>query len=91
MFLADGESCRTFVPSNETNGGERDKSGRKNPTHNFDTFHEIIYGKPRRRKRAPLFFCPYPSCPAPKTEGFDIWMVLSENMYLCSEIEKIFI
>jgi copper homeostasis protein len=28
-------------------------------THNFATFHEIIYGKPTRRKRAARFFCAY--------------------------------
>ncbi len=42
------------------NGGDTEESGR-NINHRFETFHEIIYGKPRGANERRVFFCPYPN------------------------------
>jgi hypothetical protein len=58
LFFASGVTVRTFVLSKETNGGYLRRSGIFGPQ--FETFHEIIYGKPTRCKRAAGFFLPLP-------------------------------
>ena len=57
LFFPTGYSCCTFVSSKKANGGAARESG-ETLIHRFETFHEIIYGKPTRRKRAPGFFLP---------------------------------
>jgi hypothetical protein len=46
---------RTFVTSEQHNSKQMD-SERCSLLTEFETFHEIIYGKPARCKRAPRFF-----------------------------------
>jgi hypothetical protein len=61
MSFACGATCRTFVSSMKTNGGDTEESG-DNIDHRFETFHEIIYGKSERgAKVRRVFFCPYPN------------------------------
>ena len=57
MFFAYGMNVCTFVLSIRESGGDTWESGSYWPT-DSETFHEIIYGKPTRRKRAPGFFLP---------------------------------
>jgi hypothetical protein len=58
LFFAYGFPCCTFVSSKKANGGRARESG-DSLIHRSETFHEIIYGKPTRRKRAPGFFLPF--------------------------------
>ena len=57
LFFGGGMVCCTFVSSKKANGGAARESGKLWYT-DSETFHEIIYGKPTRRKRAPGFFLP---------------------------------
>jgi hypothetical protein len=58
MSFACGATCRTFVSSMKTNGGDTEESG-DNIDHRFETFHEIIYGKSERgAKERRDFFVP---------------------------------
>jgi len=57
LFFATGRLACTFVSSITNDGGAKEISGLDRPT-DFETFHEIIYGKPTRCKRAPGFFLP---------------------------------
>ena len=58
LFFGSGMMCCTFVSSKKANGGAVRESGELWYT-DSETFHEIIYGKPTRRKRAPGFFLPF--------------------------------
>ena len=57
MFFVYGMNVCTFVLSIRGSGGDTGESGNYWPL-DFETFHEIIYGKPTRCKRAPGFFLP---------------------------------
>ena len=51
-------TCRTFVLSIRTNGGDTERSGRI-IDHRAETFHEIIYGKSERgANERRVFFVP---------------------------------